>query len=216
MRPTARRAPSLRPAAVRTDPYQRPCTLCGTRGDCARSGGSGLCDRQLRSTSKVLRNTGRWSPGRWVGGELVDGAAAGGDGGDAEDDEGDGVASARARELPAADVEEADKEALTSSGSAGKVEGGATAAGAPTDSVMMVDLAAAARVGAQGPRRPRRQRRREGQHRGNTRCCSTHRGRTGRSPRADADAVRAHRRLHPDRHHSLGIRMFLCVNSPQV
>ena len=94
------------------------------------------------------------SGGAGVGGEIGDGGAVGGDGPDADGDEGGPVASGSARALPAADVEDDGEASSTSSASVGTVEGGATAAAAPTDSVMMVDLAATAQdffSGTDGP-----------------------------------------------------------------
>ena len=95
-----------------------------------------------------------WSDGGGVGGELGAGAAGDGDGADDDGEEGGGVATAPARALPAADVEDDGEAPSTSSASVGTVEGGATAAAAPTDSVMMVDLAATAQdffSGTDGP-----------------------------------------------------------------
>ena len=92
-----------------------------------------------------------------AGGETGDGGAVGGDGADADGDEGGPVATARAGALRAADVEGDGEARSTSSASVGTVEGGATDAAAPTDSVMMVDLAATAQDFFFGHRRPRRQ-----------------------------------------------------------
>ena len=111
----------------RIGPAGWPAHSGGTRGDCARTGGSGLCRRQLR-------NRRMSSDGAGVGGELGAGAAGDGDGADDDGEEGGGVATAPARALPAADVEDDGEAPSTSSASADMVEGGATAAAAPMDS----------------------------------------------------------------------------------
>ena len=142
--------------ASRIGPAGWPAHSGGTRGDCARTGGSGLCRRQLR-------NRRMSSDGAGVGGELGAGAAGDGDGADDDGEEGGGVATAPAHALPAADVKDDGEAPSTSSASADMVEGGATAAAAPMDSAMMTDLAAAAGIffsGAEGPARARRRERR--------------------------------------------------------
>ena len=67
--------------ASRIGPAGWPAHSGGTRGDCARTGGSGLCRRQLR-------NRRMSSDGAGVGGELGAGAAGDGDGADDDGEEG--------------------------------------------------------------------------------------------------------------------------------
>ena len=161
--------------ASRIGPAGWPAHSGGTRGDCARTGGSGLCRRQLR-------NRRMSSDGAGVGGELGAGAAGDGDGADDDGEEGDGLATAPARALPAADVEDDGEAPSTSSASVGTVEGGATAAAAPTDSVMMVDLAATAQDFFSGTDGPARASPTVATGGGNRSCCHSPRGRRGRSP----------------------------------